>query len=97
MILLSADFLAEERSQAHIDLVLAEREKRHLIIVPVVVRAVDWLRSRLGRFYALPRNGKPVASWDRADDAWFDVAEGLRLALRSFVQLPPEDKTKESL
>ena len=83
VILLSADFLAAEHSQAQIDLVLAEREKRPLIIVPIVVRAVDWLRSRLGRFYALPRNGKPVASWDRADDAWFDVVEGLRRLIRT--------------
>ena len=88
VILLSADFLAADRSQAQIDLVLAEREKRPVIIVPVVVRAVDWQRGRLGRFYALPRNGKPVAAWDRADDAWFDVAEGLHRLIQKDAAAP---------
>ncbi len=78
VLLVSADFLAAEHSQAQIDLVLAELDKRPVLIVPVLVRAVDWRRGRLGRFYALPRNGKPVSTWDRTDDAWFDVAEGLR-------------------
>ena len=57
---------------------LSERDKRPLNIVPVVGRAVDWRWGCLGRFYVLPRNGKPVAALDRADDARFDVVEWLR-------------------
>lgn len=95
MLLLSADFLAAEHCQAQIDLVLAERGRRPVIVVPVLVRAVDWRWGRIGRFNALPRNGKPVTAWDRSDDAWFDVAEGLRLLIQKDIDEPPSSQQKD--
>jgi O-acetyl-ADP-ribose deacetylase (regulator of RNase III) len=51
-------------------------------VIPVVLRAVDWTHSPLGKLQALPKDGKPVTSWPDQDSAFLDVTEGIRAALR---------------
>lgn len=49
-------------------------------IIPIILRPVDWLGTPIGKLLALPRDGKPVTSWSRRDEALLDVAKGVRLA-----------------
>jgi hypothetical protein len=56
-----------------------ERQKSgESLIVPVILKSCDWRTSPFGRFQALPTNGRPVTHWRNHNDAWTDVAEGIR-------------------
>lgn len=56
--------------------------KRHRLgqakVIPIILRPVDWIRTPIGKLLALPRDGKPVTSWSKRDEALLDVAKGIR-------------------
>ncbi len=83
--LVSADFLASERSADAIRRALDARHAGRIEMVLVVVRSSSLKYSPLADFEALPDNGRAVASWANPDEAWQDVVDGiarLTLALR---------------
>lgn len=55
-------------------------------IVPIIVRPCDWHIPELRQFKALPKDGRAVDSshWKNADEAFEDIAKGLR----SFLEKP---------
>jgi O-acetyl-ADP-ribose deacetylase (regulator of RNase III) len=86
LMLLSADFIDSDYCYG-IEMTRAlERHKTgDACVIPVVLRAVDWTHSPLGKLQALPRNAKPITSWPDQDSAFLDVAEGIRVALGQLV------------
>jgi O-acetyl-ADP-ribose deacetylase (regulator of RNase III) len=52
-------------------------DDRKLIVVPIIARPSDW-RPLLGRFQALPKDGKPISSYSDLDEANLNVVLGLR-------------------
>jgi AAA+ ATPase superfamily predicted ATPase len=55
-----------------------------ILLVPVVVRPVEWRSTSLAEFQALPRNLTPVSKWDDRDDAYKEIAAGLREAIEEY-------------
>jgi hypothetical protein len=53
-------------------------EKGEAIVVPVILRPVDWHSSAFGKLQALPKDGKPVATLDNQDVAFVEIATGIR-------------------
>jgi uncharacterized protein YjhX (UPF0386 family) len=56
------------------------------VIVPIILRECDWHVPELKRFKALPTDGRPIISryWHSEDEAFADVALGLRKLIREF-------------
>ncbi len=52
-------------------------------VIPVILRPVYWHNAPFGRLQALPTDAKPIvgSSWHNWDEAFFDVAEGIRTAV----------------
>jgi hypothetical protein len=92
LLLVSADFLASKYCR---DFEVARAMQRHEAgtarVIPVILRSVDWHTAPFGKLEALPRDGKPVTSWKNRDEAFTDIARGIREAvkgLRSGTQAP---------
>lgn len=49
-------------------------------IIPVILRPVYYQRAPFAKLEPLPANRKPIKSWRNRDEAFFDVAEGIRKA-----------------
>ena len=80
LLLVSADFLASDFCY---ELEMKRALERHeapgpCAVVPVIVRAVDWRAAPFAKLQAVPRDGKAVASWPDRDEAWTNVASGIR-------------------
>jgi len=43
-----------------------------------MIRSCDFSSLSLSKFQALPKNAKPIRSWDNRDAAWLDVVEGIK-------------------
>jgi len=54
-----------------------------------MVRAADWKRCRLVRLQAWPKNGAPLTGYTRQDEAWLQVAEGIRKVVEEFTSPRP--------
>jgi TIR domain len=79
LLLVSADFIASDYCWGtEVRSALEKRERNEGIAVPVIVRPTDWHSAPFGMLKALPTDGKPVTTWRNRDQAWADVAAGIR-------------------
>jgi hypothetical protein len=82
LLLVSDAFLASDYIHGvEMRVALEEQREDSTRIIPVIVRACDWTTAPFAAFQALPRDGRAVASWPNTDEAWADVARGLRKAV----------------
>ena len=65
--------------------VLEKQKAGKALIVPIIVRPCDWQIPELRQFKALPEYGNAVHSkhWHSPDEAFADVAKGLRVLLEN--------------
>ena len=79
LLLISADFLHSEYCY---DVEMRRALERHSAgdarVIPVIARAVDWAGAPFAQLQALPTDGRPVSSWTNQDEAFTDVARGIR-------------------
>src|SRR5206468_1429681 len=46
-----------------------------------ILRPFYWQRTPFSKLQVLPTNAKPITKWQNRDEAFFDVAEGIRKAI----------------
>ena len=81
LLLISADFLDSEYCyEVEMQRALARHQAGEACAIPVIIRSVDWSGAPFAKLQALPKDAKAVASWENPDEAWTDVARGLRHA-----------------
>jgi TIR domain-containing protein len=81
LLLISADFLASEYCyEVEMQRALARHQAGEACVIPVIIRSVDWSSAPFATLQALPKDAKPITRWDDPDEAWTDVARGLRRA-----------------
>jgi hypothetical protein len=79
LLLISADFLASDYCyDVEMDRALARHDAGGARVIPIILRPCDWPWSRFGKLQALPRDGKPVSDWSTHDQAFNEVARGIR-------------------
>jgi hypothetical protein len=59
--------------------------QRRCRIVPVIIRPVDWTDTAFHSFQVLPRDGRPIALWEDPEEAYSDVADGIRTVCKDIV------------
>jgi len=79
LLLVSPDFVASPYCS---DIELKQAVKRHengeAIIVPVILEPCDWSWLPFAKFQAFPKDGKAITTWGNQNEAFLDVATGLR-------------------
>lgn len=53
-------------------------------LIPIVIRPVVWDDSELARLQGLPKDARPITSWDNQDEAWVNVVAGIKLHIDEF-------------
>ena len=53
-------------------------ESRSARVIPIILKPCDWHSAPFGKLQALPKDGKPVTSWSDKDEAFLDIAKGIR-------------------
>ena len=87
LLLVTPDFIASDYCYSvEMEQALDKHREGRILILPIIVRPVDWQHTPLGELQVLPKDGKPIVEWSIRDRAWLDVTRGLRLALDRFTQ-----------
>jgi hypothetical protein len=47
-------------------------------VIPIVLRPVDLTDTPFSKLQALPKDAKPVTSWTNQDEAFVNIAQGIR-------------------
>jgi hypothetical protein len=88
LLLISADFLASDYCYSiEMQRALERHQSKEACVIPILLRPVDWKNAPFAQLQALPTNGKPVTTWSNQDEAFADVAAGLRRAIENPVSL----------
>ena len=79
LLLLSADFIASDYClDTEVDIALRRHESGEACVVPIVLRPVDWTGAKFAKLQVLPTHGRPITMWADRDEAFLDVAQGIR-------------------
>ena len=83
LLLVSSDFIASDYCYSKEMMRAIERHERgEAHVIPIILRPTDWDESPLGKLEALPSFGKPITKWSNRDDAFLDVAKGIRKVVK---------------
>ena len=75
---MSSTYIAEVELAASMQ---RKQQKGGVEILPIMLRPTDIENSVLEKFQFLPKNAKPVTTWDNEDTAWLDVVKGIKKVL----------------
>lgn len=82
LLLVSADFLSSDHAwDVEVTGALARHEQGTAVVIPVLLRPCDWKSAAFAKLRALPANETPVTRWVDQDEAWVEIALGLRHTL----------------
>ena len=79
VLLVSAHFLASDYCyEIEMKRALARHAAGDAIVMPIILREVNWYSTPFARLKVLPPGGKAVSSWDDRNEAWRHVEECIR-------------------
>jgi nucleoside-triphosphatase THEP1 len=79
LLLISPDFLASDDCYGlEMKRTLERNEAGEVRVVPIFLRPVNWKGTPFEKLRGLPSNGIPVTKWPNRDEAFVDVANGIR-------------------
>lgn len=79
LLLVSPAFIASDYCyEKEMGRAMERYEKEGARVIPIILRPCDWHKTPFGKLNALPKDGKPVISWPNRDEAFLDVAKGIR-------------------
>lgn len=97
LLLISADFLA---SSYCFDIEMTHAIERHnrgdACVIPIIVRPCEWHNTPFAMLQALPKDGRAVTSWTDRDDAYTDIARGIRKAVLKLLRQRQNPKVDDS-
>jgi tetratricopeptide (TPR) repeat protein len=86
LLLVSSDFLASDYCyDVEVETAMKRHDDGEARVIPVILRPVDLKGVRFGKLQALPKDARPVTDWPNRDQAFLNVAEGIRVAAEELV------------
>ena len=86
LLLISPDFMASDYC-SEVELKVAHGAawtKRLSRVVPIFLRPTDWETSDIAKLNFLPTDAKPITTWKNQDEAFKNVAQGIRKIVEDF-------------
>jgi hypothetical protein len=77
LLLVSANFIASTAFGV-VKQAMEKHEAGTTCVIPIILRPVDWKGTPFDKLEVLPTNKKPVTSWSHRDEAFLDIAKGIR-------------------
>jgi WD40 repeat protein len=78
LLLISADFFASQECQDITRYALQREREGTAVVLPILLRAVDWHSAEFAPLQMLPRNQVAVSSWVSVDEALQEIAREIR-------------------
>jgi hypothetical protein len=85
LLLISPDFIASQYCyEKEMEAALARHSRREALVIPIILRPVNWKGAPFGHLQALPRDTKPVTTWANQDEAFAAIADEIREVVLEF-------------
>ena len=88
-LLVGSDFLASDYCyDVEMTRAMERHEKGEARVIPIILRACDWQGAPFATLKALPNDARPVTGWPDRDEAFADIAKGIRNAVEELTKNP---------
>lgn len=82
VLLVSRDFIDSDYcTDVEVTRALSRHERGEAVVVPVILRHCTWDWAPFASLQVLPKDGRPVKGWPDQDEAWTEIARGLRAVI----------------
>lgn len=79
LLLVSANSLADDTCyNLEIQWAMKRHQAGEARVVPILLRPAEWVGAPFSQLPMLPKNCQPVATWTNPDEAFQEIAEGIR-------------------
>ncbi|MFN6570103.1 toll/interleukin-1 receptor domain-containing protein [Dendronalium sp. ChiSLP03b] len=79
LLLVSSNFLASDYCyDKEMKRAMERHETREARVIPIILKPADWSSAPFGKLQGLPKNIKPVTTWQDKDEAFLDIVRGIR-------------------
>ncbi len=98
LLLVSSDFIDSDYCwDVEVKRAIERHHAGEACVIPVILRSVDWKGTPFAKLQALPKNAEPVVSryWHNQDEAFTDVARGIRAAAEKLKKERDERRQKQ--
>ena len=83
LLLVSSSFLSSDFCwSVELERAMQRHAAHEAVVIPVILRPCLWQEAPFAKLQALPHDGKPIRTSRNTDDAWFDVASGIKRAVQ---------------
>lgn len=89
LLLISPDFLDSDFCwSVELERAMQRHEAGEALVIPIILREVDWHDAPFGKLQALPKNAEPVTNWVNRDQGFADIARGISRVVKELAQNP---------
>ena len=79
LLLISPDAIADDTCyHLEIQRAIERHQSGEARVIPILLRPVDWQSAPFSQLDVLPKNHQPVTTWPNPDQAFQEIAEGIR-------------------
>lgn len=101
LLLVSSDFIASDYiNDVEIKRAVDRHHSGSACVIPIIVRPCIWDLAPFAKLQALPKNAKAISKWANIDEAYLDVAVGIRSAAEKFAKqsqaTPPSQTARDT-
>lgn len=88
LLLVSVDFINSKYCyDIEMDRALERSAEKGCVVIPVILRGCMWQHTRFADLQVLPVDGKAVTAWSDRDEAYVNVAEGIKKTAEKLLAL----------
>jgi len=85
LLLLSPDFSASDNCYSQMEKALESHQTGKIHVIPILLRPLIWDTLPINSLQPLPHNRRAVTTWSNRDEAFEDVAQGIREIVRTLI------------
>lgn len=98
LLLISPDFIDSQYCyDQEMEVALSRHIRREAIVIPILLRPVNWKGAPFGHLQALPRDARPITTWPNQDEAFASIAEEIREVVLHFQPRPAPEKATSAV
>lgn len=98
ILLVSADYYVSDFCiKKELPIAQQRFEDGEAIVLPIIVRPVNWEGTPISKWQVLPKDGQPVVQWDNVDAAWLQVVAAVKLAVLRLSHFDSDEIDEKSL
>ena len=87
LLLVTPRFIASDYCyEKEIGIAMKRHKEKSARVIPIIMKPCDWKDTPLGDLQALPRDAKPITTWDNQDEALLDTVRGIGKVVNSLTK-----------